>query len=237
MDKSAFLNSIKKLKEVSPKREFTQSIDLIVNLKAIDLKKPEHKVDIFITLPYSKGKPVKICGLVGNELATQSKTVLDKTITNEEFKKYNEKKTIKKLASEFDFFVAQANLMAQIATVFGKTLGPRGKMPNPKAGCVVPGTAQLMPLKEKLQKTIHLQTKNEASIKASIGVEAMNDSDLSENAFSAVNSIIHVLPQEQSNIKSVILKTTMGPPVIVTEHGPKLKTEPDEKASKSEIRK
>lgn len=224
MDKKHFLESIKKLKEISPKKNFTQSIDLIINLKDIDLKKPEQKIDLFHILPHTRGKLVKICGLVGSELATQSRATFDKTVTNDEFSKYSEKKQLKRLASDFDFFVAQANLMAPLATTFGKTLGPRGKMPNPKAGCVVPGTAQLTPLKERLQKTIHLQTKNEPIIKASIGVESMNEEDLAENAFSAFNSVIQALPQELANLKSVIIKTTMGIPIVVTDQGPVIKT-------------
>ncbi|MEK6974305.1 MAG: 50S ribosomal protein L1 [Nanoarchaeota archaeon] len=223
MDKKIFTESIKKLKEISPKRKFTQSIDLVINLKGIDLKKPEQKVDLFVILPYSKGKQVKICALVGNELASQAKILFDKTITSEEFQKYNEKKVLKKIASEFDYFIAQANLMGQIATVFGRTLGPRGKMPNPKAGCVVPPTAQITALKDRLQKTIHLQTKNDASLKASIGLEDMENEELAENAYSAFSSLIHSLPQEKANIKSVMVKTTMGPIVIVTDQGPKIK--------------
>ncbi len=232
MEKTVLLNSIKKLREISPKRNFTQSIDIVINLKNINLKKPEQKVDVFVTLPHPKGKLSKICGLVGNELGSQSKSTFDKTILNEEFSKYNDKKTLKKLATEFDFFVAQSNLMAQIATTFGRTLGPRGKMPNPKAGCVVPGTAQLMPLKEKLQKTVHLETKTEPTLKTSIGIESMKDEELAENAYHIYNSVIHLLPQENQSIKSIIIKMTMGNPVLVTDKGPVVRTK--EKQAKQE---
>ena len=92
MEKKIFIESIKKLREVSPKRNFNQSIDLIINLKGIDFKKTDNKIDVFIILPYSKGKPIKICGLVGNELSSQSKAVFDNTITNEEFQKYNNRR-------------------------------------------------------------------------------------------------------------------------------------------------
>lgn len=233
MDKNLLLNSIKKVKETSPKRNFNQSIDLVINLKSIDIKNQEHKVDLFLTLPSSRGKLVKICGLVGNELAIQSRATFDKTILNDEFSKYGDKKILKKLASDFDFFVAQANLMAQIATVFGKELGPRGKMPNPKAGCVVYGTVQLMPLKEKLQRTVHLETKTEPTLKTSIGLETMSNEELLENAYHIYNSVIHLLPQEKHNIKSIILKTTMGPPVFITDKDPVLKID-ETKITKSD---
>jgi len=234
MEKSIILESVKKLREISKKRNFNQSIDIIVNLSNVDIKKPEQKVDTFMILPYSKGKAVKTCALVSNELATQARTIFDKTITNEEFHKYNDKKLLKQLATDYDFFIAQANLMGQIATVFGKALGPRGKMPNPKAGCVVANVVQLMPLKERLQKTIHLQTKNDVSMKASIGTESMKDDELAENIHYIYNALIHLLPQEKNNIKSILLKTTMGIPVSITEKGPVVKSEKVKEEKKEE---
>jgi large subunit ribosomal protein L1 len=237
MEKKEFIDAIKKLRESSVKRNFNQSIDLIINLKAIDLKKPEQKVDLFLVLPHTKGKEVKVCALVGNELATQAKGVFDKVILNDDFSKYNEKKILKKLASEYDFFIAQANLMAPIATTFGKTLGPRGKMPNPKAGCVVPGTAQLAPVKEKLQRTVHIQTKNETILKTGIGTEAMKDEDIAENAYFIYNAVVQALPQEKANLKSIILKTTMGVPILMTDNGPIIKEKKEKKKDEKVVHK
>ena len=81
------------------------------------------------------------------------KKSLDAAFETHDFDQFKDNASkIKKLAGEYDFFVAQANIMPQVATVFGKVLGPRGKMPNPKAGCVVPPKSQLGPLKERLGK-------------------------------------------------------------------------------------
>jgi len=160
MDKSQVTQTLKKVKENSQKRNFTQSIDLIINLRDIDLKKPEQSVNFFHTLHYSKGKKVKVCALVGPELLAQAKEVCDLAVSVDDFPKYQDKSKAKKLATNYDFFIAQATIMPKLATAFGKVFGPKGKMPNPKAGCVVPPNANLEPLYEKPQKTVtHYQIK------------------------------------------------------------------------------
>jgi len=80
MDKKQASESLKRAKEISNKRNFKQSIDLIINLKGLDLKNPEHQVNLFVPLHYSKGKKVKVCALVGPELLAQAKEVCDNTI-------------------------------------------------------------------------------------------------------------------------------------------------------------
>ena len=228
MNKQNILEAISKLKEVSPERKFKQSFDLILNLKGINLKKPEEKVEIFLTLPHSKVKKQKICALIGNELNTQAKSIFDKVILREDFSKFT-KKEMKKLAQEYDFFIAQANIMPQIATTFGKVLGPKQKMPNPKAGCVVPPTAALKPLYDKLQNLVPLVMKNEAVIRATIGKEDMKDEEVAENIHAVYTAVLHALPKEKQNLKSVLLKLSMGPIVEITEKGPKIRQEEEKR--------
>jgi len=217
MNKNIILNSIKKLRETSKKRNFTQTIDLIINLKGLDIKKPDEKIDLYIALPHKKGKEPKICAFVDNELSKQSNETFDKTILKEDFSKYS-KVAIKKLAKEFKFFIAQANIMPQVAQNFGKILGPKQKMPNPKAGQIVPPTIpNLQSIKEKLSKTVHLITRNEALVRTAIGTENMKDEEIADNIFSIYNAIIHILPQEKNNIKSILIKFTMGPSVEIGE--------------------
>ena len=108
MDKSQVTQTLKKAKENSQKRNFTQSIDLIINLRDIDLKKPEQSVNFFHTFHYAKGKKVKICAFVGPELMPQAKKTCDMAISVDDFAKYEDKKQAKKLATEYDFFIAQA---------------------------------------------------------------------------------------------------------------------------------
>ena len=117
MEKEQVQKALENIKENSQKRKFKQSVDLIINLKDLDLKKPDNLVNTYITLHYQKGRDSKICALVGPELLEQAKQVCDGAISVDEFDKYKEKKEAKKLASQFDYFIAQATIMPKIATV------------------------------------------------------------------------------------------------------------------------
>lgn len=215
MDKKKLLNTLKQLREKSDKRNFIQKVDLILNLKSINIKNSEENIDIFVTLPHAPGKKIKVCALVDKELEEKAK-VFDKVIKKDEFGEYQDnKKELKKLSKEFDYFVAQANLMTEVAKVFGRTLGPRNKMPNPKSGAVVTPTSNLSELKSKLEKMIRIKTKNEATVKTYIGNESMKDEELIENIILIYDSVIKALPQGEGNIKDVILKFTMSAPLKV----------------------
>ena len=217
MDKEQIQSALLKAKDISQKRNFKQSFDLIINLKGLDTKKQEHQIDAFVALPHSRGKKAKICALVGAELEEQAKGICDFVILSDNFDKYKDKKEIKKIANSYDFFIAQANIMPKIATVFGRIFGPRGKMPNPKAGCVVPPNANLKPLYEKLQRTVRLSVKSAPLVQCAIGTEDMDNQEITENALTIYNSLLQLLPNEKHNIKGIYIKLTMGKPIKVGE--------------------
>lgn len=216
MEKNQIIQALNLAREFSPKRKFTQSFDLVINLKELNLKKPEDNVDSFVLVPNHPGKTIKICALVDKDMAEKAK-VFDRVIPKIDFIKYTKPKDIKRLAEEFHYFIAQANIMADIAKTFGKVLGARGKMPNPKAGCVITPASDLSQLKERLQKTVRVKTKNEMIIKAQIGKESMEDSKVAENVLVVYNSLTHSLPKEEVNVKDVLIKLSMGPSVKVGE--------------------
>lgn len=213
MEKTQLLHVLKEIREKSPKRQFSQTVDLIFNLQGLDLKKPDQKVDFYINLPHNRGKKTRACALLDVTLANQAKGLFDQVISKEEFPKWaGKKKEQKKLAESCDYFVAQVDLMSQIAQTFGKVLGPKGKMPNPKAGCVFPTTIpNLQPIKDKLVNLARLQTKGELSIKVSVGMDTMSDTDITDNILAIYQTLLTKLPQEENNVKNVGVKFTMGP--------------------------
>lgn len=216
MEEKDVLDAIKKLKESSNKRNFTQTYDLIINLKGIDLKKTENQIDLFIPLHFSKGREGKICALVGSELIDEARKTCEVAIHQDEFDKYaNDKKLAKKLGDDCDFFIAQANIMPKVATAFGKILGPKRKMPNPKAGCVVPPKANLKPLHDRLQKTVRAYAKERPLMQIAVGNEKMPDKEVTDNILNIVNNVLHRLPNEKNNIKKILLKLTMSKPVEI----------------------
>jgi len=213
LSKEEVIKTLETLKK-EKKRQFSQSIDMIITLKDIDLKKTENHIDFFAILPHSKGKKSKICALIGPELKEEGKNC-DKAILLDEFSQYTEKSKLKQLGTEFDYFIAQANIMAKVAQAFGKVLGPKGKMPNPKAGCVVPPKVALKPVYEKLQKTVRLKAKTALMIQTIVGKEDMKEEEVVENILNVYTQLIHHLPHEEQNIKEILLKLTMSKPIKV----------------------
>ena len=237
MNKEQFKEAIGTVKKNSAKRKFTQSFDLVINLKDINLKDDAQQIDIFIPLHYSKGKKTKICALVGPELSKQAKDVCDFVVAHDEFPKYaKDKKLTKKLAKDYDFFIAQANLMADVAKSFGRVFGPKGKMPNPKAGCVVPPNANLKQIYDRLQNTVRVAAKTAPSIQVIVGNEEMKDEEVLDNIMTVFNQVIHHLPAEKNNIKAIFLKLTMGTSVKVGAKEEEIKPE-EEKKPKAEEKK
>jgi len=211
MDKKRIIEVITELKQAK-KRNFSQSYDLIINLKNINIK--QNPVDFFVTLPKPKGRTIKVAAFVGPELAEQATKMCDLVIREPEFAKYDVK-AMKKIAQTYDYFIAQATLMPKVAAAFGKVLGTKGKMPNPKLGCVVPPNANLTLLIDKLGKTVRMSAKKATNLQCMVGKESMSDEEIVDNVMAAYNSTVKQLPNELQNVKKVQLKLTMGKPVTL----------------------
>jgi len=211
MDKVQVQKALAELKS-QPKRKFTQSYDLIINLKNLELK--SNPVDLFVTLPFPQGKKIKIAALVDQELVEQAGRYCDVVVKESEFSKYD-KKAAKKLGEEYDYFIAQASLMPKIAVTFGRVLGVKGKMPNPKLGCVIPPNANMEPLVKKLKHTVRLQAKKGLNLQCIVGKEDQPEEQIAENILAAYNAVVKHLPNELQNVRNVILKLSMSNPVKI----------------------
>jgi large subunit ribosomal protein L1 len=181
----------------------------VIKLKDLDLKKPDQHVDFFAQLNHGTGKKVRVAALIGPEMKADTEAVVDLAIITDDFDKYDKKKA-KKLAESYDYFIAQANIMPKVAQVFGKILGTRGKMPNPKAGCVVPPKSNLKPLYDKLQKTVRVKAKELLAIQCRIGTEKQPEQEVADNIITIYKQLVHHLPNHENNISKVLLKLTMG---------------------------
>jgi large subunit ribosomal protein L1 len=213
MNRQDVLVALEKLKKESPKKKFVQSVDFIIALKDLDFKKTEQQVDFFVALTHDTGKKKKICALVGPELLDEARQSCDETILVDDFPKFTKQKA-KKLAEDYDFFIAQATIMTKVAAAFGRYLGVRGKMPNPKAGCVVPPKgAALKALGERLQKTVKITARKIPLIQLRVGTEAMDPEHVADNVVYIYDQLIHHLAGEKNNINAVYIKFTMGKPL------------------------
>lgn len=202
-------DAVKESKEVAKERNFTQSVDLVINLKNLDMNDPENRFSDDVRLPYKASDDVKVC--VIGETITQNADNADRIIDPNELEElFDDNAAAKQLAEEYDFFIAEAPLMPDIGKNLGQVLGPRNKMPEP----MQPGADPSDHI-DDLRNTISVQLKESPSIKCKIGEEDMEDDELIENAKTVVNQVMDHLPQNEHNIKSVLVKLTMGTPVTV----------------------
>lgn len=206
------IEAVKKAKEQSKPRNFTESIDMIINIKDLDVKKPENRFEEEVTLPNGRGKEVKIGVIADGELTVQAKDagvalVINKAELEEMGKN---RKQAKKMANSIDFFIAQADMMPLVGRYLGPVLGPRKKMPKP-----VPANVKLNPLLEKLQNTIKVGVKQQPSIQLIIGTQDMADEQIAENIEAVLAILDRHLEKGRKQIKSMFIKTTMGSVVRV----------------------
>jgi len=200
--------AVQKALEGAKKRKFTETVELAINLKDIDLSIPKNRIAEDVILPHGRGsKPVKICVIGGGELVMKAKGVADKVITADELQTIaDDKKQAKKLANEIDFFIAEAPMMAVVGKRLGTVLGPRGKMPKP-----IPPGADPKGMIDNLRKTVSVKTKDRATFHAPIGTVDMSVEDLADNIDALLKRVELKLEKGRMNIASSYVKTTMGP--------------------------
>jgi large subunit ribosomal protein L1 len=199
--------------ESAPKRKFTESVDLVVNLKNIDLSQPKNRITESIVLPKGRGKATKIGVFAKGDLAIKSQSGgADLVISPEDIDKMSgDKKLIRSTTRDIDFFVAEAPLMPSIGKSFGPILGPKGKMPDP-----IPSSADPTPLINRLKRTVKVRTKDKPTFHALVGNLSMSVEDIAANIEALLSTVESKLDNGTQNIASVYVKTTMGPAVRLT---------------------
>jgi large subunit ribosomal protein L1 len=207
--KELFAKAIAEAKSKAKKRNFLESVDLTVNFRNIDFMKPENRIELQVILPKGRGKPVKIAAIADKALAAELKkeNIVDLVISKDELQGMDKKK-VKKLAKEYDFFIAEPSVMPLVGKIMGPVLGPRKKMPR----VVPPNVRAIKPIVESLRNTVIITNKKGKplpTVHAPIGVVTMSDEDLAENAMAVIRAILSKVNEQ--NIRSVYVKTTMGP--------------------------
>lgn len=211
VDKKALAKAIKEAKVKSKKRNFLQSVELMLILEGLNLKRPENRIRMVIRLPHKSSRDKKIAVFAEGAVAdAANKAGADRVISDKDIDALaGSKKDIKKLVSEFDFFLAEPKLMAKVGRVMGSILGPKGKMPQ-----IVPPNADIKAIIDGLHSSVSVNVRNNPMVAVAIGTEDMDDDVLAENALAVIEAIKGKLP-EKSYIKKVYVKTTMGPSIRV----------------------
>ncbi|MFP3044069.1 MAG: 50S ribosomal protein L1 [Thermocladium sp.] len=204
--------AIAEAKSVSARRRFEQSIDLVVTFRDIDIKKPENKFSLTVTLPHAiPNKLNKICMIASGSMVLSARDAgVDLVISRDDFPKYTEsKKAVRKLAQEYDFFLATPDMMVQIGRSMGSILGPRGKMPD-----VVQPNADLKPIVDRYRRSVRVKIKDQPQVMTRVGSEAMSEKEVVENINAVLEEIYKKVSPEK--VRAIYVKLTMGPPIKLT---------------------
>jgi len=203
------IDAIKKAVESAPERKFPETVEVAINLKDVDLSVAKNRLDEEVVLPKGRGKPIKVCVFASGDLAFRAQSLADLVITPDQMEDLaGNKKKARELAEEYDFFIAEAQLMPVIGKRLGQVLGPRGRMPRP-----LPPTADPAGLIRSMRNTVRVRTKNQRTFHAPIGTRTMSTEDLAANLEFLLQRITNKLERGKFNIQSAFVKTTMGPAV------------------------
>jgi len=211
VDREEIREAVEGALEQDEGRGFTQSVDLAINLRDVDLSNPENRVDKEILLPNGRGKDVNVGLFCTEEMATKAGEVADEVVLPEEIEDLgDDDQEAKRLAREMDFFLAEAPLMPEIGRTLGPVLGPRGKMPNP----VQPGTDPSETI-DNLRRTVRARTRDRRTFHLAAGTENHSPDELATNIRRLLREITMDLDRHEHNLDSVYVKTTMGPSVQI----------------------
>jgi len=204
------LKKVKEAKENSKPRKFVQTWDFSINLKGLDLKKPENRFNVEFMLPEGRGKDQKVAFIV-DTLESEAKKHADLVIKKSEIDSLaKNKKKLKKIANEYDWFFGEVSLMPIIGKSFGVILGPRGKVPKP-----IPPKVNIESFVQRAKRSIRLFVKESPVVHVPVGTDKMEEEKIAKNVEAVYNAVREKLPKGKTNIKSMFIKLTMGKPVKI----------------------
>ncbi|ATU08313.1 MULTISPECIES: 50S ribosomal protein L1 [Methanohalophilus] len=207
MVEESILNTVERLFEESPQRNFAESVDLAINLKNLDMSQPKYRVDEEIYLPNGLGKDLKIAVFAKGEVGLQAKEAgCDYVFTEEDINDLaDDKSRARSIANECDFFIAEVQYMPLIGKTLGAILGPRGKMPVP-----LTPDKNVADMIRSSKNSIRIRSKDKLTFHVAVGRRDMDAERIAENIESIVNRVESVLDKGKQNLKSIYVTTTMG---------------------------
>ncbi|MGD2253915.1 MAG: 50S ribosomal protein L1 [Anaerolineales bacterium] len=189
---------------------FDSTVEVHIRL-GVDPRHAEQQVRETVLLPHGTGKDVKVLVFAQGEAEKKAEQAGADHIGNEE--------TIKKIQGgwlDFDAAVATPDMMGKVGRL-GKILGPRGLMPNPKAGTVVPEDDLDRVIKELKAGRVEFRVDRTANLHVVIGKASFKPKQLYENLAALMEAIKKARPASAKGtyIRKVTVTTTMGPGIRV----------------------
>lgn len=200
----AAVSELKKLKRA----KFDETVELHINL-GIDPTQSDQMVRGAIPLPHGIGKSVRVAVFCSGDDAVKAKAAGADVVGGADLVE----KVQKENYLEFDVVLAAQAMMGQVSRL-GKVLGPRGLMPTPKAGTVVPASGDLAQVVREFKAgKVEYRTDKTGQIHAGVGKMSFDEQKLVENINAFVEQIRSVKPSgvKGNFINGVVLSATMSP--------------------------
>ncbi|MBI3007379.1 MAG: 50S ribosomal protein L1 [candidate division NC10 bacterium] len=191
------------LAKANAKAKFDETMEVAVRL-GVDPRKADQMVRGTVALPHGIGKAVRILVFAKGEKEKEAREAGADYVGLEEF--------VEKINGgwlEFDRAIATPDVMGQVGRL-GKTLGPRGLMPNPKTGTVTFDIARAV--REFKAGKIEYRVEKAGIIHAPFGKASFTTEQLAENARSLLEAIARAKPPTSKGkyLKGITISSTMG---------------------------
>lgn len=188
--------------------KFDSTVELHVRL-GVDPKQADQNIRSTVTLPNGTGKTVRVAAFVADTDVDAVKADGADIAGESEISKLLEKENL-----DFDVLVAVPQMMPKLGR-YARLLGPRGLMPNPKAGTVSANPAQAV--KEAKAGKVEYRVDKQGIVHMGIGKVSFGADKLAENAKAFISSLMSVRPTSLKGnyVLSAAVSTTMGPGIKV----------------------
>ncbi|OXT05800.1 50S ribosomal protein L1 [Thermoanaerobacterium thermosaccharolyticum] len=191
------------------KAKFDETVDLSVRL-GVDPRHADQQVRGTVILPHGTGKTVRVLVFAKGDKAKEAEAAGAEYVGAEEL--------VSKIQNEnwfdYDVVIATPDMMGVVGRL-GKVLGPKGLMPNPKAGTVTFDIEKAV--KDVKAGKIEYRVDKNSIIHVPIGKVSFGQEKLVENLKTIMDAIIRSKPAAAKGqyLKSVVLSSTMGPGIKV----------------------
>ena len=189
-------------------RKFDESVDVVARL-GVDPRKADQMVRGTVGLPAGTGKEVRVAVFAQGDRATAAREAGADVVGAEDLVARIEGGFL-----DFDVAIASPDLMPLVGKL-GRTLGPRGLMPNPKTGTVTDDVAKAVT--EFKGGKVEYRTDRYGNVHVPIGKVSFDLADLQKNYLAVIEELERAKPSSSKGkyLKKVVVSSTMGPGVKV----------------------
>jgi large subunit ribosomal protein L10Ae len=203
-------DAVKQLKKASAeaKRKFVETVELQISLKNYDQNK-EKKFGGSIKLPKIPRQKASVCVIGDDKHVHECKDLKVPCLSQDDLKKMNKnKKAVKKLAKQYDSFLASASLIRKIPRLLGPGLNKAGKFPT-----VLGPTENISNKVQDTKATVKFALKSKKSMTMGVAIAnvTMTEDEIAQNITLAVNFAVSLLPKGWQQVRRLFIKSTMGP--------------------------